>query len=55
MITYTLSHPQLSHPIEVDSTVERQPNGLIAWATMYILKEHDVLVDRDWWEVAVTP
>jgi hypothetical protein len=54
MITYRLSHPQLSEPLEMDSTVERTDKALIAWATMYILRNYDEMVARDGWTVEVT-
>jgi len=50
-ITYRLSHPQLSHPLELDSTVERTDKALIAWATMYILRNYDEMVTREDWTV----
>jgi hypothetical protein len=50
-ITYRLSHPQLSEPLEIDSHVERTDRALIAWATLYILREYDVVVERDGWVV----
>ena len=53
MITYSLSHPQLSHPLEMESTVERTDRALIAWATLYILREFDEMVDREGWTVEV--
>lgn len=51
MITYRLSHPQLSTPIEMDSHVERTDRALTAWATMYILRNFDEMVERDLWTV----
>ena len=51
MFTYRLSHPQLSHPLEMESHVERTDRSLIAWATMYILRNFDEMVDRDAWTV----
>lgn len=51
MITYILTHPQLSEPLEVTVTVERTPRALAAWATMYILRKFDEGVDLDSWEV----
>lgn len=53
MITYRLSHPQLSHPLELESHVERTDRALIAWATLYILREFDEMVERDGWAVEV--
>lgn len=53
MITYRLSHPQLSHPLEMESAVERTDRALIAWATMYILREFDEMVERSGWAVEV--
>ena len=49
--TYRLSHPQLSHPLELDSTVERTDKSLTAWATMYVLRNYDEMVTRDGWTV----
>jgi len=53
MITYRLTHPQLSQPLEMDSAVERTDKALIAWATMYILRTFDTMVARDGWTVEV--
>jgi len=49
--TYRLSHPQLSEPLEMDSEVERTDRALIAWATMFILRTFDIMVERDGWTV----
>ena len=49
--TYRLSHPQLSHPLEMDSQVERTDKALTARATMYVLRNHDVVVTREDWTV----
>jgi hypothetical protein len=51
MTTYRLSHPQLSHPLEMESAVERTDRALVAWATLYILRNFDEMVDRDGWTV----
>lgn len=51
VITYELSHPQLSHPLEIDSDPRRSERALKAWATMYILRNFDEVVDMDNWEV----
>jgi hypothetical protein len=51
MITYRMSHPQLSHPLELESTFERTDRALIAWATLYILREFDEMVERDGWAI----
>ena len=51
MIVYRLSHPQLSHPLEMESHVERTDRALIAWASMYILREFDEMVTFDEWTV----
>ena len=51
--TYILTHPQLSEPLEMDSEVERTDSALIAWATMYILRNYDVMVEREDWTVEV--
>lgn len=48
-ITYRLSHQQLSEPLLLDSHVERTDAALIAWATMYILRNFNVMVERDGW------
>jgi hypothetical protein len=53
VITYRLTHPQLSEPLEMDSTVERTDKALIAWATMYILRNFDEMVTREDWTVEV--
>ena len=53
MITYALSHPQLSEPLVMDSAIERTDRALIAWATMYILREFDEMVTREDWTVEV--
>lgn len=51
MITYQLSHPDLSHPLEIDSHVEREPRSLASWAMMHILRELDEVLPVDEWEV----
>jgi hypothetical protein len=53
MITYRLSHPQLSHPLEMESHVERTDRALAAWASMYILREYDEMVTLAEWTVEV--
>ena len=55
MITYELSHPQLSHPLEIDSDPHRTERALRAWATMYILRHFDEVIDMDEWEVRQMP
>jgi hypothetical protein len=49
--TYRLTHPQLSEPIEIDSHVERTERGLAAWATMWCLRQYDVVVTLADWTV----
>lgn len=51
MITYTMHHPQLSEPLELDSQIERTERALAAWAGMYILKNFDEMVDPDEWVI----
>jgi hypothetical protein len=53
VIVYRLTHPQLSQPLEMESQVERTDRALIAWATMYILRTFDTMVDREGWTVEV--
>ena len=53
MIIYRLTHPQLSQPLEMESQVERTDKALIAWATMYILRNFDEMVTREDWTVEV--
>jgi hypothetical protein len=45
--TYEVSHPNLSHPLVMDSEVERTPRALAAWASMYILREFDEMLPLD--------
>lgn len=47
MITYSVTHPQMSHPLEMDSAVPRQPRAVAAWASMYILRHFDEVLDLD--------
>lgn len=47
--TYTMHHPQLSEPLVMDSPIEREDKSLIAWATMYIMRNFDELVTREEW------
>lgn len=51
MHTYAMHHPQLSEPLVMESVPERTPRALIAWATLYIVREFDTMVDRDAWTV----
>ena len=53
MITYALTHPQLSEPLIMDSAIERTDCALTAWATMYILRNYDEMVTREDWTVEV--
>ena len=53
MITYALTHPQLSEPLIMDSAIERTDRALTAWATMYILRNYDEMVTREDWTVEV--
>jgi len=53
MIVYSLTHPQLSEPLVMESTVERTDRAIIAWATMYILRTYDEMVERDGWAIEV--
>lgn len=50
-ITYRLSHPDLSAPLEMDSEVERTPRALAAWASMYILRQFDHVTELEDWTV----
>lgn len=51
MITYQLSHTRLSHPISVDSEVERTPQALIAWVSMYLMRNLGAVLERSGWTV----
>lgn len=53
MITYSLSHPQLSEPLEMDSHMPRTDRALIAWATIYIAKEFDEIPDMTQWTIEI--
>ena len=53
MIAYALHHPQLSEPLVMESAVERTDSALSAWATLYILREFDEMVDPHQWTVEV--
>lgn len=50
-LTYRLSHPQLSEPLEIDAHIERTDRALAAWATMWILRQYDEVVTLDDWTV----
>ena len=47
--TYTMLPPQLSEPLIIDSQVARTDRALIAWASMYILREFDEMLSSDGW------
>jgi hypothetical protein len=49
--TYRLSHPQLSEPIELDDQAGRHPQQLINWASMWVLRNYDVMPTRDEWTI----
>lgn len=49
-VTYELTHPQLSHPLEIEC-LPRTDRALAAWATMYVLREFDEVVTLDDWTV----
>ena len=49
---YELSHPQLSTPLEMSASIPRSRGALEAWATMYILRNFDEMVEPGLWEVA---
>lgn len=51
VVTYELSHPQLSHPLEIDSDPRRTERALRAWATMFIAQGYDEVIPMDEWEV----
>jgi hypothetical protein len=46
-ITYSVQHPAMSQPLLMDSEVERTPRAVAAWASMYILREYDVMLPLD--------
>jgi hypothetical protein len=45
--TYSITHPQLSEPLYIDSETERQPRALAAWAAMYVLRNFDEMLPID--------
>jgi hypothetical protein len=47
MITYAVKHPDMSEPLMIDSEVERTPRALAAWASMYVLRNFDVMLPVD--------
>jgi hypothetical protein len=49
--TYAVKHPDMSEPLLMDSEVERTDRALAAWASMYILREFDVMLPLDEFEV----
>lgn len=49
--TYRLSHPQLSEPIEIDDSAGREPQMLVNWASMWVLRNYDVMPARDGWVI----
>lgn len=50
--TYTMLHPQLSSPLIMDAEIARSDRALIAWATMYILRNFDEMVSWDGWLIS---
>jgi hypothetical protein len=49
--TYRLSHPQLSEPIELDDAAGRDEQSLVNWASMWVLRNYDVMPDRSAWTI----
>lgn len=54
-ITYAVQHPQMSEPLVIDSEVERTDRALAAWASMYVLREFDVMLPLDEFTVERVP
>jgi hypothetical protein len=53
VITYVLTHPQLSEPLEIDSAVYRRPEAVAAHASMYVLWNFDEMLPLDEWTVTL--
>lgn len=49
--TYTMHHPHLSEPLIIDAPIARTHRSLIAWATMYIMRNFDELVSPEDWMI----
>jgi len=45
--TYAVSHPNMSEPLLMDSEIERTDRALAAWASMYVLRNFDVMLPLD--------
>lgn len=45
--TYAVKHPDMSEPLLMDSEVERTPRALAAWASMYVMRNFDVMLPLD--------
>jgi hypothetical protein len=54
-ITYAAQHPAMSEPLVMDSEVERTPRAIAAWASMYVLRNFDVMLPLDEFTVTVVP
>jgi hypothetical protein len=55
MIAYAAQHPAMSEPLVMESAIERTPRAVAAWASMYILREFDVMLPLDEFVVTVVP
>lgn len=53
MIAYAAQHPAMSEPLVLESEVERTPRAVAAWASMYVLREFDVMLPLDEFVVTV--
>ena len=45
--TYLVQHPNMSEPLEIDSTPHRTPRALAAWASMWVLRNYDIMLPVD--------
>jgi hypothetical protein len=45
----------MSEPLVMDSEVERTPRAIAAWASMYVLRNFDVMLPLDEFTVTVVP
>jgi hypothetical protein len=53
MITYAVKHPAMSEALLMDSEVERTDRAVAAWASMYVLRNFDVMLPLDEFTVTV--
>ena len=55
MITYAVQHPDMSHALLMETTVELTPRGAAARAAVYVLRHFDEMLDLDEFVVREVP